>query len=123
MYLQNHPTAPVKITIPCGSLQKEFVAETEPYNDTASGNWVEFQAPRGEKGEQGERGVRGATGTAGKQGEKGTQGLQGIQGDKRCKVQVVLMEKMVKKVIREIRVLKAIVVYRYKRRYWCRLER
>ena len=34
----------------------EFVAKTEPYNDVESGNWAEFQAPRGEKGEQGERG-------------------------------------------------------------------
>ena len=39
--------------------QKEFVAETEPYNDTASGNWVDHQGQRGEKGEQGERGDKG----------------------------------------------------------------
>merc|ERR1711937_702199 len=60
--------------------QKDFVAKTEPYNDTASGNWAEFQAPRGEKGEQGERGMRGATGTAGTQGQQGPRGLQGLQG-------------------------------------------
>merc|ERR1712138_300931 len=43
----------------------EFVAKTEPYNDVESGNWAEFQAPRGEKGEKGDHGERGATGAIG----------------------------------------------------------
>ena len=48
----------------------EFVAKTEPYNDIASGNWAEFQAPRGEKGEKGEHGERGATGATGNKGNR-----------------------------------------------------
>ena len=48
--------------------QSTFTAEKEPYNDTNTSHWVEFNAPQGERGEKGDKGDEG------KKGDKGDHG-------------------------------------------------
>merc|ERR1712072_1549445 len=59
--------------------EKSFIAEEEPHLDLDSGNWIEFQAPRGEDGKDG-KSVVGPTGPRGPVGNSIT-GATGPKGD------------------------------------------
>ena len=63
--------------------ENKFKAQKVPSKDLD--NWIEFQAPRGEKGEagrDGKDGNQGATGAAGHDGKDGKQGANGAKGEK-----------------------------------------
>merc|ERR1711937_163408 len=113
MYLQNHPTAPVKITIPCGSPKKTLSQKqnhTRTQQVVIGSNSKRHVVKKENKASVVCVGLQAQLENKEKRVLEACKVCKVQQVCKVCKVQVALMEKMAKKAIREIREIKEIRV-------------